>query len=193
MTFTEPPAAAAWQHREARSGFEVAWLHRSPDGLHLDGCTTAIEDGRIWAVEYSIRLDAHWHTRGAHVAGRSADGVRQIRLEADGTGHWLIDGTPAPHLDGCLDVDLESSALTNALPVRRMDLPIGATANAPAAYVTAPHLTVERLDQTYHRTTDQSRHQRYDYTAPAFHFTCRLVYDESGLPLDYPGIATRVT
>jgi hypothetical protein len=27
--------------------------------------------------------------------------------------------------------------------------------------------------------------------APAFDFACRLTYDESGLVLDYPGIAVR--
>ncbi len=34
-----------------------------------------------------------------------------------------VDGEPAPHLDGVLDVDLESSALTNAFPVHRLDYP----------------------------------------------------------------------
>ena len=32
---------------------------------------------------------------------------------------------------------------------------------------------------------------RYRYRAPSFDFECELVYDESGLVLDYPGIATR--
>ena len=31
----------------------------------------------------------------------------------------------------------------------------------------------------------------YHYAAPAFAFTCTLLYDESGLVLEYPGIATR--
>src|SRR6266496_4494525 len=31
-----------------------------------------------------------------------------------------------PHLDGCRDVDLEAPAMTNALPVRRMGLPVAA-------------------------------------------------------------------
>jgi hypothetical protein len=61
----------------------------------------------------------------------------------------------------------------------------------PAAYVRAAGLAVERLEQTYARTTDQAACQRYDYAAPAFDFTARLVYDESGLVLDYPGIAVR--
>jgi hypothetical protein len=77
--------------------------------------------------------------------------------------------------------------MTNALPVRRMTLPPAAAAAAPAAYVRTAGLAVERLEQTYLRATGQS----YDYTAPVFDFRCRLVYDQSGLVLDYPGIAVR--
>ena len=48
-----------------------------------------------------------------------------------------------------------------------------------------------RLEQAYRRIADDGPRQRYDYAAPAFGFTSRLVYDESGLVLDYPGIARR--
>ncbi len=81
--------------------------------------------------------------------------------------------------------------MTNALPVRRMGLAIGAQASAPAAYVRALDLSVERLEQSYVRIADEGSHQQYDYCAPAFDFRCKLVYDECGLALDYPGIATR--
>jgi len=157
----------------------------------IQGCTTAIEGGRAWAVDYAIAADTTWTTRRAHISGRSASGLHSIVLEADGAGHWLVDGEVVPHLDGCLDVDLEASAMTNALPVHRLGLPVGGGAAAPAAYVRALDLAVERLEQTYARITDETSHQRYDYTAPAFEFACRLVYDESGLVLDYPGIAVR--
>jgi uncharacterized protein len=66
-----------------------------------------------------------------------------------------------------------------------------AAAAAPAAYVRAVGLAVQRLEQVYARTTDQAGRQCYDYAAPDFDFAARLVYDESGLVLDYPGIAAR--
>jgi hypothetical protein len=72
-----------------------------------------------------------------------------------------------------------------------MGLPVAAAAAAPAAYVRAVGLAVERLEQTYVRVTDQSTCQRYDYAAPAFDFGARLVYDQAGLVLDYPQIAVR--
>ena len=191
MSFAPLPATAAWRHRGARSGFEVVYFEARNDGCRIEGWTTAIEDGATWAVEYAIEVDAAWVTRSARIRGRSTGGFCSTLLEADGTGHWLIDGESAPNLDGCLDVDLEASAMTNALPVRRMGLPVAAAAAAPAAYVHAVGLAVERLEQTYVRATDESTFPRYDYAAPAFDFGARLVYDQAGLVLDYPGIAVR--
>jgi uncharacterized protein len=193
MSFAPVPATAAWHHRGARSGFEVVYFGARGDRRRIEGWTTAIEDGATWAVEYAIEVDAAWATRSARIRGRSAGGFSSALLEADGAGHWLADGKPAPHLDGCLDVDLEASAMTNALPVRRMGLPAGAQQAAPAAYVRAVSLAVQRLEQTYVRTADEASCQRYDYAAPAFGFAARLVYDESGLVLDYPGIAVRAS
>jgi hypothetical protein len=191
MPFHPWPAAACWQHREARSGFEVAWFQAVTGGWVIDGTTTAVEDGQTWVVTYRVELDPAWLTRRARVGTRTTAGSRETELEADGTGSWRINGAPAPALEGCLDVDLESSAMTNTLPVHRLDLEVGGRAGAPAAYVRALDLAVERLDQTYQRATDQDGHRRYDYGAPVFGFTSCLVYDDSGLILDYPGIARR--
>jgi len=191
MSFAPLPATAAWLHRGARSGFEVVYFQLGGDGSRIEGWTTAVEDGTTWVVEYAIDVDAAGATRSARIRGRSAGGFRSALLEGDGAGHWLVDGEAAPGLDGCLDVDLEASAMTNALPVRRMGLPVAAQAAAPAAYVRAVGLAVERLEQTYVRAADEASWQRYDYAAPAFDFTTRLVYDQAGLVLDYPGIAVR--
>jgi len=191
MSFSAPPAAAAWQHHEARLGFEVAYFEPARHGYEIRGSTTAVEDGQAWIVSYVISLDRTWTTRSAEVTGQAVAGIRQVRLEADGQGQWRVDGQPAPGLDGCLDIDLESSAMTNALPVHRMSLAVGARASAPAAYVRATGLRVERLEQDYARASDEDGRQRYDYAAPAFGFSCRLLYDDTGLVLDYPGIAIR--
>jgi uncharacterized protein len=183
---------AAWRHRDAREGFEVVFLEQRGDGLRIEGHTAAVEEGEPFAVRYAIELDPSWHTRSAQVSGQSSQGTRIVHLEADGRGRWRVDTRPAPHLDGCLDVDLESSALTNAFPVNRLRLAPGDRADAPAAYVRALDLAVERLEQGYVRIDDGSGPERYDYTSPAFDFRCELTYDSAGLVLDYPGIASRV-
>ncbi|WP_063125703.1 putative glycolipid-binding domain-containing protein [Nocardia fusca] len=192
MSFAELPATAAWSHRDARSGFEVVHLRQDDDGYRMDGCTTAVEDDQAWFVRYEITVDSGWATRAAHITTRSPIGWHTVLIESDGAGRWLIDGTAAPKLDGCRDVDLESSAMTNMLPVHRLVLPVGGRAAAPAVYVRATDLSVERLEQEYRRAADDGGRQCYEYSAPAFDFACRLIYDASGLVLSYPGIATRV-
>ena len=167
------PPFAAWRHHEARDGFEVVFIDARESGCTLEGTTTAVEDGEAWSVSYDIVLDPGWATRSVRVSGRSASGGHEISLEADGAGGWRLDGAEAPHLQGCLDVDLESSSLTNAFPVRRLGLAVGDRAEAPAAYVRAGDLRVERLDQRYLRLDDDGARERYDYVAPAFDFAAR--------------------
>jgi uncharacterized protein len=188
----ELPATAAWRHLGARDGFEVVFLRRETDGYQLDGHSTAVENGQAWGIRYAITLDASWATRSAHLVGRSALGSHEARLEGDGSGRWRLEGRPAPQLDGCLDVDLEASACTNALPVHRLGLDVGQEADAPAAYVRAFDLRVERLEQRYARLPDDGERVRYDYAAPAFGYRDELVYDKVGFVLVYPGIAVRV-
>jgi hypothetical protein len=189
---TQLPATAAWRQLGARDGFEVLFLGREARGYRFEGHATAVEEGITWSVRYSIAVDAGWETRAAHVAARSAAGEREVRIEANGVGGWRVDGRAAPELDGCLDLDLEASAFTNAFPVRRLRLDVGEDADAPAVYVRAPNLRVARLEQHYARLPDDGANERYDYAAPAFEYRDVIVYDDLGLVLDYPGIAVRV-
>ncbi|MGW6128799.1 putative glycolipid-binding domain-containing protein [Cellulomonas sp. NPDC055163] len=199
--FADPPPFAAWDHRTAREGFEVVHLTRLErvrlgdgrlgDGWRITTCTTAVEDGEPWVVDAVIDVDATWTTRRARVRGLSPAGERTLVLDADGSGGWRVDGEPDPRLDGCLDVDLESSAVTNTLPVHRMRLAAGDGGPAPAAYVRAVGLGVERLEQTYARVEHDGPGRRFAYTAPAFGTACELQVDAAGLVLEYPGIAVR--
>jgi uncharacterized protein len=186
------PASAAWRHLDARVGFEVVFLRRERDGYRLEGHSTAVEDGVAWGIRYALAVDPRWRARSAHVVGVSELGAREVRLELEENGGWRVDGEAAPPLDGCLDVDLEASAFTNAFPVNRLRLEVGQRAEAPAAYVRAPGLEVERLEQSYVRLPDEGGRTRYDYAAPSFDYRDDLVYDEFGLVLEYPGIAVRV-
>ena len=187
----EVPEVAAWRLVDAHVGFEVVFMRREGDGYRVDGHSTGVEEGEAWGVQYSVALDGSWTTRSARVVARSIASVAEVVLEADGVGGWTVDGNPATELAGCLDVDLEGSAFTNAFPVHRLGLELGRRAEAPAAYVRAPSLRVERLEQSYVRLEDDGERQRYSYASPRFDYEDELTYDEHGLVLDYPGIAAR--
>jgi uncharacterized protein len=186
------PVAAAWRHVDARDGFETAFFARRGSDLVMEGHTAAVEAGEAWAVRYAVTIDARWHAHTATVVGQTARGAREVVLESVDDGRWQVDGTHRPGLDGCFDVDLESSACTNTLPLRRLGLQVGQRAAAPAVYVRAADLSVMRLEQDYRRLHSVGALQRYWYRSPAFDFECELVFDAAGLTVEYPGVAHRV-
>jgi hypothetical protein len=186
------PKSAAWRHLDSREGFETTFFASHGPDTTIEGHTAAVEDAAAWAVRYAITVDGTWHAREATIVGQVADGVREVLLRSTGEGRWEVNGRRRPELDGCLDVDLESSACTNTLPVHRLGLDIGDRARAPAAYVRASDLAVTRLEQEYRRIDNDGQMHRYWYSAPAFDFECELVFDASGLTFAYPGIACRV-
>jgi hypothetical protein len=85
------------------------------------------------------------------VRSTTPSGHHQVSLETDGAGAWRVDRAPRPDLDGCLDVDLESSACTNSFPVHRMQRARVTHSEAPAAWVRVRDLGDERLGQHYRR------------------------------------------
>jgi uncharacterized protein len=185
--FDDLPESASWAHEGARVGFENVFIRETSRGRRFSGHTAAVEEQRPWTVRYEIGVDGRWRTRTAEVWVWNRPAASRTSLRHDGSGRWTINGAHAPHLDCCMDVDLESSACTNTLPVHRLGSDTHPR-EAPAAYVRVDGV-VERLEQTYRRNADG---RSYDYRAPRFDFAARLEYDRHGLVLRYPGIATRV-
>jgi uncharacterized protein len=192
MSFKPTPPVAAWRHRGLRDGFEVVFVAAQSQGQQFHGHVAAVEEGQPWAVQYSIVVDGSWKTCSVQVFAWSASGQQQVSLKRSDSQGWLVDGAAAPQLDGCFDVDLEASTLTNALPIQRLQLGTGQLAEVPAAYVRTPDLAVERLEQQYQRISDSGQERRFAYSAPRFDYAGELTYDTHGLLVDYPGLAKRV-
>jgi hypothetical protein len=131
-----------------------------------------------YRIEYAIELDAVGRTRRA-VIRPVGPSKSVIELQADEDGRWVEKGVPAPILDGCLDVDLGFSPMTNSLPIWRLGLAPGETRAIRAAWVRFPDFTVEVLRQTYERTAEGT----YVYRSDGFE--ARLLVDAEGIVEEY--------
>ncbi|WP_223624409.1 putative glycolipid-binding domain-containing protein [Microbacterium sp. EST19A] len=191
MRLSPLPPEASWTHRGVRDGFEVVFLRSAGDGHRLVGHTTANEESVLWSVGYDVTLDAAWRTVAVHATTLTAAGGREVALTRDAADRWVVDGEPRPDLDGCADVDFESSAVTNTFPIHRLDLVEGKAFDVSSAFVRADDLRVERLDQTYTLIARSDEGLTLHYESPTFEFVCDLIYDGAGLIVDYPGIAVR--
>lgn len=190
--FSSLPPFAGFRHVGLRDGFESTCF-RGPetvDGYVLEGGTAAVEGDTPWSVQYRIAVDRAWQTTRVEATGVSRGGFHTLLAERN-DGRWTINGSERLDLDDCVDIDFESSLVTNTLAVHRIDLSATTPQSVPAAFVRADDLRVERLEQTYLCVDRTERRIHIDYRSSTFQFAGRLVFDDAGLIVDYPGIGRR--
>jgi hypothetical protein len=187
--FTELPAAGAWRLKGAYDGHEVVHFAPGDQGIVLRGFTVGVEDGMAWGIHYIIDLTDDWHVRHASISDHL--GTR-LELRTDGNGSWTVGGQHRAELDGCLDVDLEASVVTNTIPLHRLALAVEQQGESNAVYVRTVDLATERLDQTYRRLADAGDEIVFEYRSPRFGYHDTLRFGTDGLALEYPGIGERV-
>ena len=91
-------------------------------------------------------------TRTVHVRAISDPGETSTELEVDSARRWTVGGKEEPALEGCLDVDIAATPLTNTFPIRRLaSLEVGESRTSPVAWIEVPTLRVHRVEQTYRR------------------------------------------
>ena len=139
------------------------------DRYHFHGYVTAVED--VSGLGYPLRAHTRLELGDARRTHRGSIGARRARIRLDRTqpavaSRWQTDG-PAHRV---FRRRSRASACTNALPVNRLKLEVGQTADAPAVYVRARDLQVERLEQRYERLPNAGERERYEYIAPSFDF-----------------------
>jgi len=168
-------------------GTEYFELRRKRDCHILRGkVVSVLEPAQPLFVSYEIVADEEWHTREARILQVNAGEQRELKIEVSGA-HWIVNGKPAPELQGCIDIDLSASPSTNTLPLRRLQMQHGQSQPVAAAWVRFPSLEIATLQQTYKRLDDT----RYWYES-ATGFTAEIRVDACSVVFDYPGVWTRV-
>jgi uncharacterized protein len=178
-------------------GLEHLRLIAEDEAVTADSVIIGLYEDRPFRIRYTIRCDATWSVREVDV-GMIGPGGSEIHLRTDGRGQWTAaDGQPLPALAGCIDVDLSATAFTNTLPIRRLGLGTGESADLSVVYIDAPTLDVSSVRQRYEcRRLDPAGalywYESLPYEALPDGFVAELPVDPDGLVLDYPGLFRRV-
>jgi len=164
-------------------GHEAAAITQQRNRWNLAGVALFAMDGQPCRLDYEIECDMHWGTRDVSIRGEIGGAPAALALSRTPEGEWMSDDRPLPDLHGCIDVDLGFSPSTNSLPIHRLKLAVGESAQVRAAWVKFPGLTVEVLEQTYKRVSESV----YLYESGGGAFTRELTVNEDGFVVDYPG------
>jgi hypothetical protein len=173
-------------------GLEHLLLSVLPDRIQADGVILQSKAGRgPFRARYRIEAAPDWTMRRCEISVEEpGQRERRMDLRVDTEGRWREEARAEAlvALDGCREVDIQVSPFTNSLPIGRLTLAQGHSAEIRAAYITVPELTLAPAPQRYTRFGPE----RYRYEGLGTGFAADIAIDADGLVLDYPGVFERV-
>jgi hypothetical protein len=169
----------AWRRSDEIETDEVCTLTLRDTGYSMVGTVLGTDAGAPLRVEYQVLVDRSGLTTAAHVRDLRGFSTRTLAVERTAKGAWTVNGVAARSLKGCTDIDLGCSPSTNTLPIRRLNLAIGASQTIKAAWVRFPELEVVKADQTYTRLDE------FTYRYASGTFEGEISVDDDGLVTVY--------
>ena len=167
-----------WNHEH----LDTTTLRWENEGFTVSGVVSSER------IEYVLRLSATWQVR-QFILFRDLD-EPDLWLATDGSGRWgEMNGAHRTELDGCYDIHLECAPFTHSLPVRRLPLLVGHTAELPVVQVNPDTLEVTAVNHRYTRVSDQG----WEHTVDGSDHTAEFTVDQYGLVVDYAGGFRRVS
>src|SRR5262245_32345132 len=131
MSQPSAPWTTIWKRHDLR-GYEACRVTQGDRVWQVSGAAVFVFDNRPCCLNYEIWCDREWITGSAFIRGWVDDRRVDQTIMRDNAGTWQLNGKSCESLAGCFDLDLNFSPSTNLLPIRRLDLGIGESAQVRA-------------------------------------------------------------
>lgn len=169
-------------------GLEHLHLLQQDGEILADSFIVGVRNRMPFRLKYEITCDSNWNIKELGLALLSGN-RKGIKILSDGQGHWSTHiGDPIPSLEGCIDVDISTTPFTNTLPIRRLKLSPGQSAELLVAYVLVPEMELMLDRQRYTSLESYAHGELYRYESLESDFSAELSVDSDGLVIDYPGL-----
>lgn len=165
-------------------GHDACGLWAVEEGWRLAGTAVFYFAGQPCQLAYAVECDSAWRTRSAQVTGWIGTDAVSITITALPDRRWRLNDVDQGQVTGCIEVDLAFTPATNLIPLRRLALRVGDEAEAPAAWLSIPEMTLERLNQHYRRVDNN----HYAYRASDVGYAGTLEVSTAGFVTSYPGL-----
>ncbi len=174
------------------------------EGSRLSARGTSVGMSPPYVLNFALQTTDDFVTSTLQVDTRGCDWRRRLELSRHGSS-WTVEAgsegpldLPAPGgdpalLEGALDCDLGLSPLTNTMPVLRHGLHRrGGPVDFLMAWVSVPGLSVHPSEQRYTFVARKAQGSVVRYEGKHRDFVGELLFDDDGLVIHYPDLATRV-
>jgi uncharacterized protein len=182
---------------------EAAHVRFDEDGLSASGVQLGAAPAP-YRLDYRLQAPRRFITTKFELTAAGEGWRRRLVLSRDASGRWDAEtdddgptpggagGGGMPDLSGALDCDLQSSPLTNTMPVLREGLDRGGSKDFKMAWIAVPDLRVHASPQRYEHVRRDEAGSVVRYISLDGDFSAELELDADGLVINYPQLARRV-
>ncbi|WP_135230384.1 putative glycolipid-binding domain-containing protein [Deinococcus fonticola] len=168
------------------------WRGLDPDATSLEhlslqpwsqatGTVVKTFDAHGYALNYSVKIG---HGRFPERVAAVVAGGARLTLTRDAGGLWRdAEGHERRDLRGATDVDISATPFTNSIPLRRLNLAVGAVAELLVVWIGIPDLKARPVPQRYTRLSPHT----YRYENLTSGYRNEIILDARGLVALYPG------
>jgi hypothetical protein len=178
---------------EEKPGLEHLRLSQTDSLVAANGMVIGVADEQPFRLHYEVQCDAQYRFLMVRV-NLFVPTYRTLLLTVDADGFWRTSSSDMPlaKLQDCVDIDISATPFTNTLPICRLGLSPGETAEIKVAYIAIPSLQISAATQRYTYLARQADYSLYRFESPADNFTADIQVDPDGLVVEYPGLFRRV-
>ncbi len=176
-------ASILWRRLDT-PGHDASALVQLATGWRIDGAAVFRHAGAPARLHYQVECDRAWIARHGRVIGAIGGRTIDLVITREHDGAWVLNGTAVPGLSAGIDLDLGFTPATNLLPLRRLALKPGESADAPAAWLDVDTGSIVLLHQRYEKRTATT----YWYESPQGQYADLLDVTSDGFVRRYPGL-----
>src|SRR5436190_1246392 len=118
----------------------------SDDSIIVNSTIVGFYNEKIYRIEYLIRLNKSWETYYCLIKSQFNDEIKELEFEKD-QNKWSLNGKYIDSFDGCTDVDIPLTPLTNSLPINRLKLSLGQEENIDIIYIDLLEDSIKHVKQ----------------------------------------------
>lgn len=109
----------------------------------------ASNEKMAYKIDYTLEITKKWRIINSIINIDNLGKKKLIKIELNKKNNWVINGEKKINFNLCTDLDLGFSPLTNAIPIKRLNLRESESNNITALWVQYPSFEIKTLDQNY--------------------------------------------
>lgn len=147
------------------------------------GCS----DGIPFKVDYELGMSKDWIISHFSLRAWLGNVDHSLSLNHNGYGGWFNSGKEWKHLEGCLDIDISLTPLTNSLPINRIKTVSREKSNIEVVYIDVLNFGITKKIQHYQLLENN----KYRFSNNE-NFVADIIVDEFNFVKHYPDLFERL-